>query len=104
MTTQLTMLQDPIDREFLEFHHNQPEVYRRLVQLAREWRDAGNDRCSINMLFEIVRYDRGLRTNQADFKLNNNFRSRYARLIAANEADLADAFQTRALASERGEI
>lgn len=100
---QLSFLPDPIDQEFIAFHHRNPHVYRALVGLAREWVRAGNRRCSINMLFEVLRFDHGLRTSSSDgLKLNNSFRSRYARLIAANEPDLAEAFETRALASERG--
>lgn len=102
MTNQLSFLPDPIDQAFVEFHHANPHVYRTLVGLAREWKAAGHDRCSMNMLFELVRWDEGIRTKSADgVKLNNNFRSRYARLISANEADLAHLFETRALASER---
>lgn len=99
---QLSFLPDPIDQAFVAFHHSNPHVYRALVGLAREWVRAGNGRCSMGMLFEVLRFDHGLRTASADgLKLNNNFRSRYARLIAANEPDLAHAFETRALATER---
>lgn len=102
---QLSFLPDPIDQAFLEFHHANPQVYRALVRLAREWRDAGHRRCSINMLFEVLRWDEGLRTHSADgVKLNNNFRSRYARIIAANNPDLAHLFETRALAGERDQV
>lgn len=103
MTGQLSFLPDPIDQAFVAFHHANPHVYRTLVGLAREWAKAGHDRCSMNMLFEVLRWDEGLRTASADgVKLNNNYRSRYARLISANEKDLAHLFETRALASERG--
>jgi hypothetical protein len=103
VTSQLSFLTDPIDQAFLSFHHANPHVYRTLVGLARKWKDAGHDRCSMNMLFEVLRWDEGLRTQSADgLKLNNNFRSRYSRLVAANHPDLAHLFETLALASERG--
>ena len=102
MTRQLAFLADPIDEAFYTFHHHNPAVYTTLVRMARAWKHAGHSRCSIAMLYEAARYDRGLKTRSADgLKLNNNFRSRYARLIQANEPDLAGFFETRVLAPER---
>ena len=99
---QLTLLPDPLDQAFFEFHHTNPDVYDALVRLARQWKSSGHSRCSVNMLFEVLRYDRGLKTLSADgLKLNNSYRSRYARIIQANEADLAGFFETRCLATER---
>lgn len=103
MARQLALLQDPIDQAWLEFHHANPHVYDDLVRLARRWKAAGHDRCAIGMLFELLRWDHGLRTDTDDgLKLNNDFRSRYSRIIQANEPDLAGFFETRALATERG--
>lgn len=100
---QLSFLPDPIDQSFVAFHHANPHVYRRLVSMAREWKAAGHQRCSINMLFEVLRWQLGIKTDSPDgIALNNNHRSRYSRLISANEPDLADMFELRALASERG--
>ena len=100
---QLQFFPDPLDEQFVAFHHANPHVYDELVELAREWKRAGNDRGSINMFFEVLRHRDGLSTTSDDgLKLNNSLRSRYARLIAANERDLAEFFELRALASERG--
>jgi hypothetical protein len=99
---QLSLLPDPIDQAFFAFHHANPDVYRSLVKLARQWKAAGHDRCSIAMLFEVLRFDVGLKTTSPDgLKLNNSYRSRYARIIQANEHDLRGFFETRALATER---
>ncbi|MFM1964914.1 MAG: phage Quesadilla [Actinomycetota bacterium] len=95
---QLALLDDPIDVRFLEFHHANPAVYDRLVELAYEWRAAGHERCSMDMLVHLVRWDYGTRTQSTDgFKINDHYVSRYARLIAANEPQLAPMFTTRAL-------
>jgi hypothetical protein len=102
MSEQLAFLADPIDEAFYQFHHTNPDVYLTLVRMARRWKTAGHSRCSIAMLYEAARFDRGLRTMSPDgLKLNNSFRSRYARLIQANEPDLAGFFETRVLAPER---
>jgi len=99
---QLSFFVDPIDQAFVRFHHANPHVYRRLVGLARQWQQAGHDRVSMKMLFEVLRFDHGLRTASLDgLKLNNNYTSRYVRVIAANERDLAPLFERRALADER---
>lgn len=98
---QLSLLPDPIDARFLEFHHGNPHIYRQLVDLSRQWRDAGHEKCSIDMLFHLLRWEYGVQTHTSDgFRLNDHFTSRYARLIAANEPDLAHLFSTRTLRSD----
>lgn len=99
---QLAFYPDPIDEAFVAFHHANPHVYDRLVGMAREWHAAGHRKCSMKMLFEVLRWHEGIDTfTDDDLVLNNSFTSRYARLIAANHPDLAHLFETRALASER---
>lgn len=83
--------------QFLQFHQENPGVYESLVDKARELRNRGH-RVSIGMLYEVVRYEALAATDAASpFKLNNNYRSRYARLIMENEPDLVDAFDLREL-------
>lgn len=96
---QLTLLADPIDEQFLAFHHAHPEVYEALHDLALQLRRRGESKAGIGMLFEVLRWNRlmaGVR-DEDGFKLNNNYRSRYARLLMANDARLAGFFDTRAL-------
>lgn len=98
---QLALLDDPIDVRFLDFHHANPHVYDRLVELAFEWQHAGHQRCSMDMLVHLVRWDHGTRTNAGDgFKINDHYVSRYTRLICANEPALAPLFTTRTLRSD----
>ena len=86
-----------IQERFERFHVENPHVYRELALIARRWKSRGHDRGSISMIFEVIRYRAGLRTRSDDFKLNNSFRSRYARLLMAREPDLAEFFETREL-------
>ena len=90
------------DAQFLTFHEANPHVYRELVRLARELRDAGHRHYSIKGLYEVLRHRWSLRTRGEVVKLNNNYTSRYARLIMAQEPDLKRFFSTREMAS-RGE-
>lgn len=87
-----------LEREFRAFHAANPQVYVYLVQLARQSLGAGKPRVGIGMLWEVLRWRFWLETESADeYKLNNNHRSRYARLIMAQETDLAGVFETREL-------
>lgn len=85
---------------FIKFHTDHPDVYEQIVSLARKIRDRGYERYGIATLFEVVRYHRATSGKDEDgWKLNNNFRSHYARLIMQQEPDLDGFFETRALRS-----
>lgn len=90
-----------IAEAFMEFHRANPWVYDALVELARDLVRRGRRRIGIGMLFEVLRwhYQRATDDPSSDFRLNNNYRSRYARLIMATEPDLSRAFHTRRLRS-----
>jgi hypothetical protein len=90
---------ETIQDTFEAFHKANPWVYVALVRLARDLHRRGYTRIGIGMLFEVLRwhYFRATRDEHSDFKLNNNYRSRYSRLIMDREPDLADAFEIRRL-------
>lgn len=80
---------------FLRFHNANPWVYEKLVALAERLVVAGQKRVGIAMLFEVIRYDWSVNTrdvNSDGFKLSNNYKTPYARLIAHQEPMLADLF------------
>lgn len=83
---------------FEAFHAANPWVYVALVRLARDEHERGAERCGMKYLFEVLRWHyRRATSGDPEFKLNNNLTSRYARLIAKQEADLADLFELREL-------
>ena len=88
-----------LQERFMRFHRAHPEVYAALVRLARQARARRHDRrLGIKQLFEVVRWEMHVSQDDREtFKLNNNMTSRYARLIAAQEPDLANAFELREL-------
>ena len=89
-----------LQARFEGFHAANPRVYWTLVQLAREARAVGQQRVGIGCLWEVMRWKLSVSVSTSDaFKLNNNHRSRYARLIMAQEPDLAGVFETRELLS-----
>lgn len=91
---------ESIQARFERFHEENPHVYELLVHLAREARREGIQKTSMSLLFEVARWTRMLKTNEDSFKLSNDYRSRYARLIMEQEPDLSGLFETRPLTSD----
>jgi hypothetical protein len=85
--------------KFRRFHETHPHVYEALVELAREWQARTGTRCSIAALFERARWELALNTTETP-RLNNSYRSFYARLIMAQEPDLAGVFEVRRSAAD----
>lgn len=86
-----------LEERFWEFHRLNPSVYHALVRLARQVKAAGRTHFGIGALFERLRFEAALQTWGDEYRLNNNYRSRYARLIMAQEPDLEGFFETREL-------
>ncbi len=93
----LTPWVSPIERAFQEFHAANPQVYSTLLRLAREAVSRGKRKLGMKMLWEVARWQIYLETVGDDFKLNNNFTSRYARMMMTCEPDLKDVFNLREL-------
>jgi len=93
---------DSIQSKFEAFHQCNPWVYTQLVRMTYDLVHRGHNRVGIAMLFEVLRWETMMHTtdpSHAGFKLNNNYRSRYARKIMADYPDLAGVFETRGLHS-----
>ena len=90
-----------IDRQFRVFHARNPWVYTELVAMTRDLVSRGHTRVGIGMLFEVLRWQtmRATTDPASDFRLNNNYRSRYARLIMDTCPDLAGVFETRRIST-----
>lgn len=90
-----------IQEAFEAFDRAHPEVYEYLVRLAFEAYDRGFRHYGIGALWERMRWhfqiEKGM---DEEFKLNNNFRSRYARKIIAEHPVLEDFFELRCLRAE----
>ena len=86
-----------ISEKFYEFHAANPHVYKSLVLLARQYRNrhGKNSKAGIAMFWEKLRWDFRMSTEHFDFKLNNNYKAPYARLIMSAEDDLDGVFETR---------
>jgi hypothetical protein len=90
--------QSKLEKAFWKFHDKNPAVYRLLVRFARQWRQRfGPDAVmGIGQLFERVRWEVCIKTDDAmGFKLCNNHRAFYARLIMERNPDLDGVFRLR---------
>jgi len=82
--------------KFELFHAANPRIYDTLVDLAHEWvAKTGRHKVGIASLFEVARWQISMTTTDPDYKICNTHRAFYARLIMAQEPDLADLFELR---------
>jgi hypothetical protein len=87
--------------KFEEFHKQNPQVLVMLEQLANEMISRGRRRVGIGLLCEVLRWNYYMQTDEpnSEFKLNNNYRPHYARLLIERHPNWADVFETRNLRS-----
>ncbi|KQP81558.1 hypothetical protein [Aeromicrobium sp. Leaf291] len=88
-----------IQERFEAFHDLNPWVLETLERLTSEYLEGGQRRIGIGMLFEVLRWQYGRVTRGDEFRLNNNYRSRYVRLLLAEHPEWEAVFHTRSLQS-----
>jgi hypothetical protein len=91
----------PITRreKFEAFHEANPHVYENLEELAFKLVNRGVKRFGISLLYENLRWHFLMTTAGDSFKLNNSYRSHYARLLIENHPEWADRLEIRELRS-----
>jgi DNA integrity scanning protein DisA with diadenylate cyclase activity len=98
---QLSILSPPstIDQAFWNFHRKNPQVYQKIIEMTRAAKQRGKRKIGMKMLFEVIRWEHLVHTRSDDFALNNNYTSRYARLLFEEYPELAQMFETRRIKS-----
>jgi hypothetical protein len=89
-----------IQSSFEAYHCEHPEVYAKLVELAGELKARGFRRYGIASLFERLRWHFVVDRGADDFKLNNNYRSRYSRKLMEEHPEFSGFFETRELKAQ----
>lgn len=92
---------ETLEQRFIRYHEANPTVYKRLVRMARELKARGVNHYGMAALYEVLRYE-ALVTTDTDalpFKLSNNHRAYYSRLIHKQEPDLNGFFRLRSTRS-----
>jgi hypothetical protein len=91
---------ESIQAQFETFHQLNPWVLRALEALTADYLKRGARRIGIGMLFEVLRWHYVTATEGDDFRLNNNFRSRYVRLLIERHPEWESAFEVRSLRTD----
>lgn len=86
-----------IQQRFEAFHAANPWVLRAYEKLAADWVARGGTRVGVKMLTEIIRWQYGRQTTGKQFRINNSFTSRYARLMLERNPGWSGLFETRGL-------
>jgi len=88
-----------IQQKFEAFDAANPQVGQLLTSMARSMKSRGRTRIGIGMLYEVLRWNYYLNNSDpnSDFKLSNNYRSRYARKIMETHKDMDGFITTREL-------
>jgi hypothetical protein len=85
-----------IEKAFALWHRDHPAVYAALEAAALSQQRDGAHRLGIAKLVEDIRYNPGIRPRDGEaFRLNNNYRSLYARLLVHRHPSLAPLFVLR---------
>ncbi len=84
-----------ISEGFERFHSENPQVYTRLLDMTKNLMAKGRSRIGMGMLFEVLRWEHFMKTEGEPFKLNNNYRAFYSRLIEHTDPQCAGVFTMR---------
>jgi hypothetical protein len=82
---------------FEAFHALNPWVADELEELAVEALAFGEKRIGIKHFVEVLRWNYRRATTGDEWRLNNNWTSRYARLLIERRPELAQVIETREL-------
>jgi hypothetical protein len=88
-----------LDRDFLEFHHNNPKIFKLYLQFARKAIARGHTRYSVWGLMQIIRWHVDIVTEDiTGYKLRNDYAALYARLIVLKHPyEFKDFFKFKAM-------
>lgn len=90
--------------KFAQYHADNPHVYAILERFALEAYAAGRPRIGIGLLTERVRWYTTVETTGDPFKINNNWRAFYVRLLLRDHPELADLFELRTSKADEGRV
>jgi len=90
-----------LERGFKEFHEANPHVYAKLRDFAVQARHSGRKHLGIAAVFERLRWWASFEVSGDEFKLNNNWRAFYSRMLMDREPTLSGFFETRKSVSDK---
>lgn len=94
-------MRQSLDEQFREFHSKHPDVYELFSKFAKEAKENGACTYGAKSIMERIRWHYATSSqNSETFKINNNYTSRYARMLADEQEDFNGFFETRSLISK----
>ena len=88
-----------IDLKFEDFHQDNPLVYDLFKRFALRAIRSGYKHFSAKTIIERIRWEAAVETKDPNFKINNNFTSRYSRLFQKDFPQYSGFFRDRKLIS-----
>jgi hypothetical protein len=92
-------MRDTIAERFRQFHFDNPLVFELIVKLAQEQYRRGKERVGIKALWEQIRWHMflGKLRIRGEYTLNNDFTSRYVRMLIEKYPAYRGLFELRVL-------
>lgn len=87
----------PIQEKFEEFHAAHPDVYSLFKRFCGELKSAGRTRYGSKSVIERIRWHYATTSEGEEFKINNNFTSRYARMLIDEHPEYQNFFELRVI-------
>lgn len=107
------MENDKLRKEFLQFHRENPHVYKRIVELCEELWDRGWRKYSMRTIISVLRFQFDLETGGEEVtvaggetrrvKLNDHHSPYYARMLVTEKRKFRDFFEFRRAEGEDGD-
>jgi len=89
-----------IDESFRDFHQKNPHVYKHFKDYFEMLHHRkGWQRVSAKLIIERVRWEIWSSADSLDFKINNNYTSRYVRMFIKDYPQYEHCFELRSLKS-----
>ena len=86
--------------EFEEYHKKHPLIYHYFVKIAKQKIEAGRKKYGAKAIMEEVRWSiRDLGQKYSDYKINNDYTSRYVRKFEKDHPQYEGFFEKRQLKS-----
>lgn len=82
---------------FRNYNKENPDVYKLFKNLAMKAKASGRERYSADVIINVLRWHCDMQTTGKEFKISNNFRSMYARLLALEHPDFEDFFEFKGM-------
>ena len=88
-----------ITERFVKFDRKYPDIYWLFKRFSFEAMKAGLKNYGAKAIFERIRWHKRVELNGSDFKINNNYTSRYVRKLIFECPEFSEFFITRKLRS-----